>query len=51
MSPDKRMAVMLRYFEGQTLKEIAEITGEAVSTLKVRLFRARKDLKARLGDV
>jgi RNA polymerase sigma-70 factor (ECF subfamily) len=41
---EKRMAVVLRYFEGLPLTEVAEITGTEISTLKVRLFRARKDL-------
>jgi RNA polymerase sigma-70 factor (ECF subfamily) len=44
LSEDKRLAVVLRYFEGMPLAEVAEITGTEVSTLKVRLFRARKDL-------
>ena len=41
---EKRLAVVLRYFDGLPLTEVAEITGTEVSTLKVRLFRARKDL-------
>ena len=30
--------------EGMSLRELAEATGDAESTLKVRLFRARKEL-------
>jgi len=41
---DKRLAVLLRYFEGMSLKEMAEVTGVEPNTLKVRLFRARQDL-------
>ncbi|MEN8149072.1 MAG: sigma-70 family RNA polymerase sigma factor [Planctomycetota bacterium] len=41
---EKRLAVVLRYFEGMSIAEMEEITGEGRSTLKVRLFRARKDL-------
>jgi RNA polymerase sigma-70 factor (ECF subfamily) len=41
---DKRLAVVLRYFEGMSLGEMAEVTGVEVNTLKVRLHRARKDL-------
>jgi RNA polymerase sigma-70 factor (ECF subfamily) len=48
LDDDKRLAVVLRYFEGKSMKEIAEITGTAVNTLKVRLFRARRELFARL---
>ena len=44
----KRLAVVLRYFEGMSLKEVAEVTGERVSTLKVRLFRARRELMERM---
>jgi RNA polymerase sigma-70 factor (ECF subfamily) len=48
LDEDKRMAIVLRYFEGKSLKEIAEITGTEVNTMKVRLFRARKELQGRL---
>jgi len=48
LDDDKRMAVVLRYFEGMSLKEMADVTGEAIGTLKVRLFRARKDLLSRM---
>jgi RNA polymerase sigma-70 factor (ECF subfamily) len=41
---DKRLVVVLRYFEGMSIAQIEEVTGERPSTLKVRLFRARKDL-------
>ncbi|MHC4473114.1 MAG: RNA polymerase sigma factor [Planctomycetota bacterium] len=44
LTDDKRLAVVLRYFEGMSIAEISEITGTDASTLKVRLFRARKDL-------
>jgi RNA polymerase sigma-70 factor (ECF subfamily) len=48
LDDDKRIAVTLRYFEGMNLKEIAEITGTEAGTLKVRLFRARKELMEKL---
>jgi RNA polymerase sigma-70 factor, ECF subfamily len=44
LDEDKRLAVVLRYFEGMSIQEIADVTGTEVSTLKVRLFRARQDL-------
>lgn len=44
LSEEKRLAVVLRYFEGLPIAEVSQITGTEVSTLKVRLFRARKEL-------
>jgi RNA polymerase sigma-70 factor (ECF subfamily) len=44
LSDEKRLAVVMRYYEGLSLTEMEEITGEGKGTLKVRLFRARKDL-------
>ena len=48
LDDDKRLAVVLRYFEGMSLAEIAKITGTEAGTLKVRLFRARKELMEKL---
>ncbi len=48
LSEEKRMAVVLRYFEGLPLADVSAITGTEVSTLKVRLFRARKELMQKL---
>jgi RNA polymerase sigma-70 factor, ECF subfamily len=50
LEPEKRIAVVLRYFEGLSLSEVSEITGTEVNTLKVRLFRARKELMAKLEE-
>ncbi|MCU0727454.1 MAG: sigma-70 family RNA polymerase sigma factor [Planctomycetes bacterium] len=44
LDEEKRLAVVLRYFEGLSLAEIADVTGTEVATLKVRLFRARQEL-------
>jgi len=41
---DKRLVVILRYFEGLSLAEMEEIVDVPRNTLKVRLHRARKDL-------
>jgi RNA polymerase sigma-70 factor (ECF subfamily) len=41
---EKRLVVVLRYFEGLSLAEMEEIVGDPRNTLKVRLHRARKDL-------
>ncbi|GAB4576398.1 MAG: hypothetical protein Kow0077_32570 [Anaerolineae bacterium] len=39
-----RMAVILRYWYDMTYEEIAETTGDSVSAIKSRLFRARNML-------
>ena len=43
-----RLAVVLYYLEGYSQKEVAEFLGLPVSTVKKRLFDARKRLKARM---
>ncbi|MBN1910501.1 MAG: RNA polymerase sigma factor [Pirellulales bacterium] len=43
-----REPIVLRYFEGMTVAEIAEVLGLAVNTVEVRLSRARKTLKKTL---
>ena len=42
---DQRMVLRLFYLEEYSLKEISEITGVSMSTVKTRLFRAREKLK------
>jgi RNA polymerase sigma-70 factor (ECF subfamily) len=44
-----RTAVVLRYQEELSHKEIAELLGESVAAVEVRLHRARKILAERLG--
>ena len=46
-----RIAVVLRYQEELSYKEIAEMLGEALSTIQVRIWRAKKMLAERLGVV
>jgi RNA polymerase sigma-70 factor (ECF subfamily) len=43
-----RLSVMLFYREGLSVKEIAEVLGVPVGTVKIRLLRARNILKERL---
>jgi RNA polymerase sigma-70 factor (ECF subfamily) len=45
LSPEMKMIVLLRYFEGMKLDEIAEITSTNVNTVKTRLYRALKHLR------
>lgn len=40
-----RVVLILRYFEDMKLEDIALVTGEKVSTIKSRLYRALKQLR------
>lgn len=46
LEPDFREALILRDIEDLTYEEIAEITGQAIGTVKSRIHRARTTLKA-----
>lgn len=49
--PDQEKAViLLKYFEDKKLEEIAEILDENVNTVKSRLYRCMKKLRASLSD-
>ncbi|MEO9467843.1 RNA polymerase sigma factor [Parasphingorhabdus sp.] len=50
LTQDHRVAATLYFSEGLTVKEIASVTGVAAGTVKSRLFHARKQLKAALGE-
>lgn len=50
LPPDYRSAVILSEHEGLTDREIAEALQVTVSTVKIRLHRARARLKKELGD-
>jgi RNA polymerase sigma-70 factor, ECF subfamily len=45
LEEEDRIIVILRYFEDQKLDAIAEITGNNLSTVKTKLYRALKRLK------
>lgn len=47
LSDEKRACVMLMYFEEMSVNEISETLDIPVSTVKNRLFTARKDLKTK----
>jgi len=49
LSPDHRAVVDLTYFHGLGYREIAEIMGCPVDTVKTRMFHARRRLKQALG--
>lgn len=46
LSADKRACVLMRYFENMSVNDIAESMEIPVSTVKNKLWRARKDLKS-----
>ena len=48
MKPEERFVLTLFYLEERSLNEIADITGEEVGTIKVRLFRSRQRMAGRL---
>ena len=49
--PDDASVLTLFYFKELSLEEMSEITGINVSTLKVKLYRARKRLAAALKNL
>ena len=51
LTPDLRMAIVLRYTEGLSYEEIAEVFGVSKGTVASRLNRAHKDLARRLSHM
>lgn len=51
LSPDMRMAVVLRYTEGLSYEQIAEVLGCSAGTVASRLNRAHKALERKLSNV
>lgn len=49
LSPDHRAVVNLCYFQDMAYREIAEVMGCPVDTVKTRMFHARRRLKSRLA--
>ncbi len=48
LSPSQRMAVVMHYFHGFTMKEISDILNCSPSTARVHLFRGLRHLKKKL---
>ncbi len=46
LSAETRSVMMMHYFQGMKLQEIAEALGKTVSALKVQVHRARRSLRA-----
>ncbi|KGQ18252.1 RNA polymerase sigma-E factor protein [Lysobacter dokdonensis DS-58] len=50
LSPEHRAVIDLTYFHGYSCKEIADVVGCPVATVKTRMFYARRHMKSLLGD-
>ena len=50
LPPKYRVPMYLYYYEGYSVKEIAELTGSKISTLQTRLARGREKLRAVLEE-
>lgn len=50
LDPPYRQAIYLRYVEEMMPKEIAEITGESVNTISIRITRGMEKLRKLVGD-
>ncbi|MBI5816346.1 MAG: sigma-70 family RNA polymerase sigma factor [Nitrospinae bacterium] len=51
LSPERRIAVILREIEGLSYEEIAEATGAPVGTVRSRIARGRNDLAQIAGEM
>lgn len=51
LSPPARMVITLQEIEGKSVKEIAALTGWSQSLVKVRAFRARKEMRKLLEKI
>ncbi len=48
LSPDFRLVVTLLHMEGKSVEEVRQLTGWSAALIKIRAFRARLKMKARL---
>lgn len=51
LKPKHRMVLVLRYYEGLSYEEIADVLKEPIGTVKTNIYRARNTLKEKLRDV
>jgi RNA polymerase sigma-70 factor (ECF subfamily) len=51
LPPADRTVIELRHFQALSYEEIASVTGASVSSVKSRLFRARRRLQAQLANL
>lgn len=50
LTPKQRVAIVLHYYAGYSLKEVAKITRSTPSAVGVHLHRGRRRLRELLGD-
>jgi RNA polymerase sigma-70 factor, ECF subfamily len=50
LQPSAREAFLLKYVEDMTYEQMADLTGDSVSALKMRVKRARDELRFRLDE-
>lgn len=50
LNSDQRILLILRYFEELPITEIADVLGENVNTLKTRLYRTLRILRAEMEE-
>lgn len=50
LKPKIRIAMYMHYYEGYPVNELSEILGISESSVRSRLMRGRRQLKAMLGD-
>ncbi len=51
LKPASRMVLTLQELEGKSVREIAQLTGWSVALVKVRAFRARKEMRQLLENI
>ncbi len=51
LSPEQRVAVFLHYYADLPISEVARLSGSPSATVKVRLHRARRSLRAMLDPL
>lgn len=50
LNTQEKEIILLRFYQGLELKEVAEVTSKNLSTVKSTLYRAMKKLKTLLGE-
>ena len=50
LTPIYRNIIILRYFEDLKIKEVADVLGENINTVKTRLYRALEILRIKMDD-
>jgi len=51
LPPKQRAALVLAYFEGMSYREVAEVLGCSIGTIKTQMSRAMKKLASRLPEL